>query len=309
MAASKLEDAVSDQQKEKPLYQVNRRAFLKGGTLFLAGSALLPGRSLLAAGDDKPKVRVGMVTDLHFADKEPLGTRYYRDGLPKLAAAARDFAEKKPDFVIELGDFIDSGASLDDEKGHLKRITKEFLSLPGPHHYALGNHCVDNLTKPEFLEIVGQKSSYYSFDVNGHHFVVLDACFTSKGLPYGRKNSQWTDANIPAAEIDWLKADLRQTPNKTVVFLHQRLDVEPPYGVKNAPEIRKILFESGKVLAVLQGHYHKGDLKEIDGIHYCTLKAMIEGHGLENNAFAVMDILPGDAIRITGFGQQKSYKW
>jgi len=297
-----------DQQKEKHLNRLSRRAFLKGGTLFLAGSTLLPGRSL-AAGDDKPKVRIGLVTDLHYADKDPWYNRYYRDTLTKLAAAAKDFAAIKPDFVIELGDLIDSGLSVDAEKGHLKRIAKELALLPGPHHYVLGNHCVDNLTKAEFLEIVGQKSSYYSFDINGCHFVVLDACFTSKRLPYGRKNSTWTDANIPSAEIDWLKADMQRTPNKTVVFLHQRLDVEPPYGVKNAPEIRKILSDSGKVLAVLQGHYHKGDLKEIDGIHYCTLKAMIEGRGLENNAYAIMDVLPGDAIRITGFGNQTSYKW
>jgi alkaline phosphatase len=93
------------------------------------------------------------------------------------------------------------------------------------------------------------------------------------------------------------------------VCVHQRLDAEPPYGVKNAPEIRKILEASGKVLAVLQGHHHKGDYKEIGGIHYCTMSAVVEGPGPENNAYAVMDILPGDAIRITGFRKQKSYRW
>lgn len=264
------------------------------------------GRPVARAIRDNPIVRVGLVTNLHYADKDSQGTRYYRDSMAKLAAAAKDFAAKKPDFVIELGDVIDSGASLDAEKEHLRRIIREF---PGKRHFVLGNHCVDNLTKPEFLEIVGQKSSYYGFDVNGYHFVVLDACFTSEGLPYGRKNSKWTDANIPPAEVEWLQADLRETPHKVVVFLHQRLDVEPPYGVRNAPEIRKLLAESGKVLAVLQGHYHKGDLKEIDGIHYCTLKAMIEGRGPENNAYAIMEILPGDVVRITGFGKQKSYRW
>lgn len=80
-------------------------------------------------------------------------------------------------------------------------------------------------------------------------------------------------------------------------------------GVKNAPDVRKILEASGKVLAVLQGHHHQNDCKEIDGIHYCTLRAMIEGSGAENNACVVMDILPGDTIRITGFRKQKSYRW
>ena len=90
-----------------------------------------------------------------------------------------------------------------------------------------------------------------------YHFVVLDACFRSDGQPYGRENSEWTDANIPGVEAEWLRADLKQTPHKSVVFVHQRLDVEPPLGVKNASEIRRVLEESGKVLAVLQGHYHQ----------------------------------------------------
>src|SRR5262245_48118577 len=34
----------------------------------------------------------------------------------------------------------------------------------------------------------------------GVHFVVLDACFRDDGKPYERKNSKWTDSNIPAAQ-------------------------------------------------------------------------------------------------------------
>ena len=56
----------------------------------------------------------------------------------------------------------------------------------------------------------------------------------------------------------------------------------------------------------LQGHEHKGDYKEIAGVHYVTLSAMVEGTGAENNAYAIMDILPGDVIRIRGFRRQKN---
>jgi len=113
--------------------------------------------------------------------------------------------------------------------------------------------------------------------VGGYHFVVLDACFRSDGEPYGRKNFNWTDSNIPAAEIEWLKGDLEKTTHKTIAFVHQRLDVEGHYGVKNAAEVRRVLEQSGNVLAVFQGHYHRNDLKEIGGIRYCTLVAMVEG--------------------------------
>jgi len=248
-----------------------------------------------------------MVTDLHYADKEPAGSRYYRETLAKFAEATELFKKRNVDFVIELGDFIDAADSIETEKGYLRRIAKEFAAAPGQHHYVLGNHCVHTLTKPEFLKVVGQPKSYYSFDMAGHHFVVLDACFRGDGTSYGRKNFHWTDANIPRAEAEWLRADLKATPHKTIVFLHQRLDVGGHYGVKNAPQIRKVLERSGKVLAVLQGHYHDGDHKEIGGIHYCTLAAMVEGSGKENNAYAVMDVRSNGAIRIEGFRKQKSY--
>jgi alkaline phosphatase len=173
----------------------------------------------------------------------------------------------------------------------------------------VGNHCVENLTKPEFLGIVGQERSYYSFDKAGYHFVILDACFTSEGKPYGRKNFKWADAKIPPAELEWLQDDLGKTPNKSIVCVHQCLDVMSPFGVKNGSEVRKVLQDSGKALAVLQGHYHWGNYQEIGGLHYCTMSAVIEGSGTENNAYAMLDILPGDAIRITGFRKQKSHRW
>ena len=298
-----------NEQESVHLRPLNRRAFLQGGTLLLAGSALWSGESLLAATDDKPKLRIGLVADLHYADKENSGSRYYRESLTKFAEAAKRFDREKPDLIICFGDLIDSAASLDVEKGYLKRVAKEFSHLPGQHHFVLGNHCVENLTKPEFLGIVGQKRSYYSFDKAGYHFVILDACFTSNGQPYGRKNFKWGDARIPLVELEWLRADLAQTTKKSVVCIHQCLDLFLSFGVRNSSEVRKVLQESGKVLAVLQGHYHWGNYQKIGGLHYCTMSAVVEGSGPKNNAYAMMDILPSDAIRISGFRKQKSYEW
>ena len=39
----------------------------------------------------------------------------------------------------------------------LTRINKDFSALPGKKHYVLGNHCVDALTKDEFLDEVDPK--------------------------------------------------------------------------------------------------------------------------------------------------------
>lgn len=93
------------------------------------------------------------------------------------------------------------------------------------------------------------------------------------------------------------------------MFAHQRLDVKNDYGVKNAEQVRKVLEDSGKVLAVFQGHSHKNDLKDINDIHYCTLVAMVEGSGAESNGFSVMDVFDGGTIRLMGFRKQAKYEW
>ena len=131
------------------------------------------------------------MTDLHHADKDPRGSRHYRESLGKLDEAKKLFTEFDPDFVVELGDLIDAAETVETELGYLETVHKKFVSLPGEKHYVLGNHCVDTLTKSEFLEVVGQEKSYYSFDKNGVHFVVLDSCFLSDGTPYRRKNFKW----------------------------------------------------------------------------------------------------------------------
>jgi len=290
--------------------QADRRSFLHQACCAAAGLGLncWSGGPAPAAEPDSPLVRIGLVTDLHYADKPPGGSRHYRDSLAKLAMAAEQFAKAQTNLIVELGDFIDSADSLDAEKGFLQRVQAEFSQLPGPRHYVLGNHCVSTLTKPEFLKIVGRKDSYYSFDLNELHFVVLDACFRSDGAGYERNNFSWADSNVPQAELQWLREDLPAASGPVLVFVHQCLDVEPPYGVKNAAEVRRTLEASGRVLAVFQGHHHAGGYRQINGIHYCTLRAMVEGRGPDNNAFAVVDVLPNREVCVNGFGKQTSYR-
>lgn len=289
---------------------LGRRAFLAGSTLVLATAQV--DRFLtspLQADDGKSPLRIGLVTDLHHADKPPAGTRHYRETLRKLAEAAETFQGSPPAFVVELGDLIDAADTVETEQRYLATINREFSKLSKDRHYVLGNHCVDTLTKEEFLGGVEQKASYDSFDRCGWHFVILDACFRSDGEPYGRKNFVWTDANIPAAELEWLRADLQATSLPTIVFAHQRLDVRNNHGVRNSPQVREVFETSGKVRAVFQGHSHQNDYNEIAGIHYTTLVAMIEGAGVEDNGYSLLDLGDDGTITLTGFRKQQHRRW
>tara|TARA_Y100000385_G_C12973275_1_gene584988 strand:- start:232 stop:1122 length:891 start_codon:yes stop_codon:yes gene_type:complete len=281
-----------------------RRAFLTNGTLTLAAASVCPRE--LVGNQFKPKLSIGLITDLHYADKPPAGSRHYRESLMKLDAAAVQFQKHQISVLIELGDLIDAADTVETEQAYLKTINQKFSTICSNRHYVLGNHCVDTLKKEEFLKGVGQKESYYSFDQEGFHFIVLDSCFRSDGVAYERKNFQWTDANIPSTELKWLQEDLKANEKPVIVLAHQRLDVSNNYGVKNHREVRSLLESSGNVIAVFQGHSHQNDLNIIGGIHYCTLVAMVEGTGLAHNGFSILNIDKQGSVQLTGFQKQKS---
>jgi predicted phosphodiesterase len=287
---------------------IGRRALLKAGTLILSAGAI-NGADRLFADDHQAVLRIGLVTDLHHADKPPAGTRFYRESIGKLAEAKQQFATDRIDFVVELGDLIDAADTAEVELSYLATINREFSTISADRHYVLGNHCVDTLTKAEFLGAIDRQQSYYSFDRGGYHFIVLDACFRGDGEPYGRRNFKWNDANIPLAELEWLRADLQQSKQPVIVFAHQRIDVNTDHGVKNNAAVRQVLEASSKVLAVFQGHSHQNDIKDIGGIHYCTLVAMVEGSGVENNGYSVMRLDENRTIQISGFRHQAKYRW
>lgn len=288
---------------------LGRRAFLKDNLLRLSVVGLSASFTEVCRSSESAALKIGLVTDLHYADKPAAGSRHYRQTPDKLAAAAEQFEKAKVLAVVELGDLIDAADTPATELGYLKTINRTFSNISPNRHYVLGNHCVYTLTKKEFLNGVEQQRSFYSFDIRQRHFVVLDSCFRGDLQPYGRNNFEWTDTNMPPNELDWLQQDLADTKFPTIVFAHQRLDVKNHYGVKNADAVRKILVESEKVAAVFQGHSHKNDYRQIDGIHYCTLVAMVEGTGADNNGFSILDWTESDLIRIDGFRRQADHQW
>jgi hypothetical protein len=132
---------------------IPRRAILRSSVLYLAG--LGGSRSLAEDPQATPTLRIGLITDLHYADKEPRGTRFYREALPKLDEAVDFMNRERPSCVVELGDFIDQAESVDRETEWLGTVEASFAKLEMPRHYVLGNHCVGTLTKGEFAARTG----------------------------------------------------------------------------------------------------------------------------------------------------------
>jgi len=254
-----------------------------------------------------------MVTDCHYADAEARGTRHYRQSLAKLDECAERMNAEKVDFLIELGDFKDQDARPIEENtiAYLRAIEAVYRKFTGPRYHVLGNHDQDSISKQQFLANVentgiARDKGYYSFDVKGVHFAVLEANYRADGVDYDHGNFDWTDANIPPAELEWLERDLAASQGPAIIFIHQLLDGTGPHYVKNAPQVRKLIEGSGKVAAVFQGHLHKGAYSRINGIHYYTLKAVVEGPGEQNNSYALVEVRGGGDIVVTGYRKAAS---
>ncbi|MEX2640501.1 MAG: metallophosphoesterase [Balneolales bacterium] len=294
-----------------PLNQwiATRRDFLKKTGLLAAGLCLNPALT----GAKSVKCRFGLVTDPHFADIDTLGSRSYRESIRKMDECVALMNEAKVDLLIELGDL--TNGTPEGTTRHLERIEAVFRKFDGPRYHVIGNHDLDSLSKEQYQSVVDntaipEGSTYYSFNRNGIHFVVLDANFRADGTPYDSGNFHWTDSNIPEAQLNWLKADLEGMEMPVIICIHQLLDSgeerEGGEYIGNGSQVRRILESNPGVMAVFQGHQHRGQYHLVHDIHYYTLKAMVEGSGPDNSSYAIVEVFDDLSMAITGYRRADS---
>ena len=273
--------------------------------------------SVAAATDTEDAVRFGLIADTHAHDTDsPLEGKWMTNTEERLAAFTAAMNAWNPDFVIELGDFVNGWVVLGADPGDPARIPDVlawadglYAAFDGPRYHVIGNHDVYNLDKEQYRAILGIDSTYYSFDVGAFHFVVLDVQFAESGVDLAHTFTG-VAGFVPGAELDWLRADLAASDVPTLVFVHQMLDeyIEA-WGravVANQNEVQAILAADGDVVAVFQGHAHSNAHNEIDGIHYVTFEALVDQKTPPSWAAVTLDP-SARSITIVGAGEQASY--
>ena len=323
------------------------------GTFLLFATAAtlvsLLGDAVLFGGESAPgarrAVRFAVTADCHLMGRgAPNHERYLRDFVDEITRWQPDFVIDLGDFACQAGDGRTTPALHDAQLQGLRHHWSVLSKVPCRAYVALGNHDVgwlrgggeqiepadlhagphsgEDITKREWLAVTGMPDRFYSFDVKGCHFIVLDA-----------NNAR--DAQAPAAGHDgvagayyidsrqraWLKEDLDSHRREmTVVFCHQELhhtspagsgeggDVPfPPVGkegsyVDNGWQLREMFRSHGSVLACFSGHKHRNRWTTYGGVHYITLAATHwEG------SYAKITI--ADGLSVEGHGRQRDYHW
>ena len=236
---------------------------------------LLVAAALAATPPAKEVASFGIITDVHYADADTSGTRYYRDSLPKVRASIADLASRSTDFLIELGDFKDTDVGSGCGKGKatpacinltlsfLATIEAEMATFPGPRFHLLGNHDVDVLNQSAVLNATTNSPvtdpggpGYYSFDFPfapepvGNaaplRFIALNGDYTADDVPWADLDggavpgASWDDAHVPTTQMEWFAEQLQQaraSAQRVIVFIHYRLDGGPggPVGTGLGP--------------------------------------------------------------------------
>ena len=288
----------------------------------------------------EPMVRFGIVTDLHHTNRPDTPTRKYSASLAKTKTFISSMTDEKADFIIELGDFVDTLVEQKDPAENLAELETEFTSFNGPSYHVIGNHEFDDLTRANFLNSITNTGiphgeTYYSWDTGGVHFIVLDAGYTTtephRAFDMNTPEDtfwNWKDAYIPEQEVEWLIKDLQASNLPTVIFTHQTMDRldDQEHNIKNSSQVRQIFEEDGQVLAVFSGHDHAGGYANIKGIHYVVLSGNVgvsdsrtwhatsdtEGFDVvADNQFSLVEITRRGhseyKVTVKGYGRQPTY--
>jgi predicted phosphodiesterase len=218
----------------------------------------------VAIAKQPDKIKIGLCTDVH------LPTMH--DSEYRMTTFIKSMKAEKPDFILEMGDF-----EIPDPK--FAYLVDIWNSFPGEKFHVIGNHEMDGGTsKAKAVEYLKMKNSYYSFDRQGFHFIVLDG--NDKKSPNTKGYPQF----IGPEQVEWLKDDLLKAQHPMVIFSHQGLSrvkgAEEYYGVENDKQIQEILTNhnsvnpSNKVIACFNGHSHYDFAENVNGIWYITITSM-----------------------------------
>ena len=259
-------------------------------------------------------VSFGIIADCQYHQSAGTGPRKYALSLKKLRQCVRHFNELNLDFVIHLGDLIDRDFE------SFSPVLSVYRHLNMPKYHVLGNHDYDvrDDKKREVPRKLGLSRYYYDFTCRGWHFVVLDGNEISfhaypvesdrykEAVAYyenrGIDSPEWNGA-IGMPQLLWLRSVLEKTAEgkiPVILFCHYPVFPEDRHNLWNAAEVNALLEKFSNIRCYFAGHNHHGLYGMNHGIHFLTLRAMVE---TETTSYAVCHLFK-DRIRIEGYGRE-----
>ena len=257
----------------------------------------------------------GIIADCQYCNVVGEGQRKYSLSDQKLQTCVNHFNTMDLSYVVHLGDFIDKDWESFDVVGPI------YKQLSMPAYHVLGNHdfSVADDKKASVVSEMGLDSAYYSFEMDGWRFVVINGNDISfHAYPKGSdqflaaeeyystnkiESPKWNGAVGPAQMI-WLEETLQKAEEQgenAIIYCHFPVYPENPHNLWNAKEVITLLEKYSNVKAYINGHNHDGNYGMKKGIHYLTMKGMVD---TEVSAYSVLSISENQ-LKIKGVGREE----
>lgn len=300
---------------------MNRRNFITASA-GAAGSLWISREQAKAEAEKDPALFSFVVlADAQYVDAKPAGSRHYKNSVEKLNAAAKELAKQENlAFSLHLGDVIDRDFESFDA------IMPAFEKVPQPCYHLLGNHdfSVDPKHKPKVRARMGMKSNYYDFGKSGVRFIVLDGTDLStyahaagskkmaEGQAFFEKlkaakaaNAYKWNSGIGNDQLAWLAKTLetaKKANERVILACHYPVFPVNSHNLWNDTAVLELIDRFPNVLAWFNGHNHAGNYGERKGVHYLTVRGVVETES--SNAFATVEVFK-DRLVVDGFGREK----
>ena len=260
-----------------------------------------------------PLFRFGAVADCQYCDATSKN-RKYNLSPKKLAACVEHYNKMELSFVVHLGDFIDRDFSSFD------KVVPIYNRLKAPHYHVLGNHDfeVADDKKASVPAKLGLEQRYYDFTRKGWRFIAIDGNDVSlyawpKGDPRTKAAAEYYKSLNPRPpswngalgdeQLKWIEAQLQaatKAKERVMLFCHFPVFPKNSHNLWNAAVLTDLLARYPCVAAYLNGHNHAGNYGQLNGIHYLTLKGMVD---TEKTSYAVIEVYT-DRLVVKGFGRE-----
>lgn len=261
---------------------------------------------------EDPSVTFGIVADLQYCDADPEMNRYFRNAPHKLNQVCKKINERKPDFVVNLGDTIDRDWESFDG------ILPHFKQFQSPVHHVLGNHDyeIEDQYKPKVQERFGT-DKYFDFKLQQWRFIVLDGNEIStyanqpetsnyqlakEWLAEKKINANFWNGGIGQQQLEWLEDRLisaAKMMENVFIFCHFPIYPKHRHNLLNDIEVIRVLKKYDNVKAWICGHNHDGNYGQLNDIHFINMKGIVD-HEFEL-AFGIFRLFEGH-IEIERYG-------
>jgi manganese-dependent ADP-ribose/CDP-alcohol diphosphatase len=280
----------------------------------------MPDKRNQSSSEPGPLFSFGVISDVQYADSNPIGTRFFRSSAEKLQDAMKVFRKDSVNFIVNLGDLIEK--DYESYKPMLNILNSSGIKtyhLTGNHDYSVDPRYLTRL--PLFTE---SREGYYSIIYKKFRLIFLNgneiSTYVSSNKTQIRQANEYIaslkkngainaidwNGGIGPAQLAWITGQLDQAADnseKVIFFCHFPIAPENIHNLLNYKEINDTLKKYTNIIAWFSGHNHEGNYCTLSKVHYVTLKGMVETK--RENSFAVIEIY-NDKISVKGYGRENS---